>query len=101
MCGRSILDVVKAGGGGVSVSFGEGGDFIWGRPPPSEGLTQRPEVLPRQLPAARHRLTKSLGCPDGFSGASYGHDLSEGDQVVAGFKERVASAEQREQDHTS
>lgn len=38
--------------------------------------------------------TKCLGGLDGLSGASYGHDLSEGDQVVAGFEERVAATEQ-------
>lgn len=45
--------------------------------------------------------TKWLGSFDGLSGAPYGHDLSERNQVIVGFEERVTTTEQREQDHTS
>ncbi len=38
--------------------------------------------------------TKGLGSFDGLSGAAYGHDLSERDQVIAGFEERVTATEQ-------
>lgn len=153
MCGSIILDLVKMGGGGVFVGFRKWCGFvIWWRPPSSQRVTQRPEVLPRQLPTAHHCLTwvkfnhktfinylqspffyyivtvvincvagliaiqkqrdrfveyktlihtKCFGSLDGLSGASNGHDLSEGDQVIAGFEERVTATEQREQDHTS
>lgn len=50
---------------------------------------------------SKEQLTKGLRSFNGFSGAQYGHDLCEGDQVVAGFKEGVASTEQRQQDYTS
>lgn len=45
--------------------------------------------------------TERLGSLDGFSGASYCHDLSESNEVIAGLEERVTTTEQGEQNHTS
>lgn len=44
-------------------------------------------------------LTELLGRLNGLLGATDGHDLSQGYQVVVGFEKRVAAAQEREQDH--